>query len=182
VADQTDERTERLRDRLKWFLFVRVLIVSFFLGALALVYLGEPNHRYAVSVSILLAAIATTYALTIVSAILLLRLKRINRFAYLQLAFDILLTTGVIFVTGGADSPFGSLYSLVVINAAVLMSTPGAIGAAAGTAGLPISARRARPALRLAVRHHERDVLLDRAVGQLVGAPAAPYRAPVGGT
>jgi len=133
VADQTDERTERLRDRLKWFLFVRVLIVSFFLGALALVYLGEPNHRYAVSVSILLAAIATTYALTIVSAILLLRLKRINRFAYLQLAFDILLTTGVIFVTGGADSPFGSLYSLVVINAAVLMSTPGAIGAAAGS-------------------------------------------------
>jgi PAS domain S-box-containing protein len=133
VADQVDERTERLRDRLKWFLFVRVLIVSFFLGALALVYLGELNHRYAVSVSLLLAAIATTYALTIISAIFLLRLKQVNGFAYLQLLFDILLTTGVIFVTGGADSPFGSLYSLVVINAAVLMSTPGAIVAAAGS-------------------------------------------------
>jgi PAS domain S-box-containing protein len=133
VADHVDERTERLRDRLKWFLFVRVLIVSFFLGALAMVYLGEPDQRYAVSVSLLLLAIATTYALTIVSAIVLLRLKQLNRFAHLQLLFDILLTTGVIFVTGGSDSPFGSLYSLVVINAAVLMSTPAAIGAAAGS-------------------------------------------------
>ncbi|HVO24983.1 MAG TPA: sigma 54-interacting transcriptional regulator [Candidatus Margulisiibacteriota bacterium] len=133
MADLADERAERLRNRLKWFLFFRVLIVSVFLGALALVYLGEPNQRYAVSVSILLMAIATTYALTIVSAVLLLRLRQLNRFASVQLLFDILLTTGVIFVTGGADSPFGSLYSLVVINAAVLMSTPGAIGAAAGS-------------------------------------------------
>ena len=133
MTDQADERTEHLRDRLKWFLFFRVLIVSFFLGALALVYLGEPSHRYAVSASILLLAIATTYALTIVSAVFLLRLRQITTFAYLQLLFDILLTTGVIFVTGGSDSPFGFLYSLVVINAAVLMSTPGAIVAASGS-------------------------------------------------
>ena len=130
MADDVDERTARLRDRLKWFLFFRVLIVSCFLGALALVYLREPNQRYAVSVSILLFAIAATYALTIVSAFFLLRLKQISGFAYLQLVFDILLTTGVIFVTGGGDSPFGFLYSLVVINAAVLMSTAGAIVAA----------------------------------------------------
>jgi PAS domain S-box-containing protein len=133
VADQLDQRTERLRDRLKWFLFFRVLIVSFFLGALALVYLGEPSQRYAVSISLLLLAIAATYTLTIVSAFILLRLKRLNGFAYLQLAFDILLTTGIIFVTGGGDSPFGFLYSLVVIDAAVLMSTPGAIVAASGS-------------------------------------------------
>ena len=133
TAEHLDERTERFRDRLKWFLLVRVLVVSFFLGALALVYLGDPGQRYAVSVSILLLAIATTYALTIVSAVLLLRLKRLEGYAYLQLLFDILLTTGVIFVTGGGDSPFGFLYSLVVINAAVLMSTPGAIIAASGS-------------------------------------------------
>jgi two-component system response regulator PilR (NtrC family) len=133
VSGKPDERTERFRDRLKWFLFFRVLVVSFFLGALALVYLDDPSQRYAVSVSILLSAIAATYALTIVSAVFLLRLKLIKGFAYLQLLFDILLTTGVIFVTGGSDSPFGFLYSLVVINAAVLMSTPGAIIAASGS-------------------------------------------------
>ena len=133
TAEHLDERRERFRGRLKWFLLVRILLVSFFLGALALVYLGDPNQRYAVSVSILLLAIATTYALTIVSAVLLLRLKQLEGYAYVQLLFDILLTTGVIFVTGGSDSPFGFLYSLVVINAAVLMSTPGAIVAASGS-------------------------------------------------
>ena len=51
-------------------------------------------------------------------------------FAYLQILFDVVLTTWVIFVTGGADSPFGFLYSLGVVNAAMLLSTPGAVVAA----------------------------------------------------
>jgi two-component system response regulator PilR (NtrC family) len=130
VGGHDQDQTERLRGRLKWFLFFRVLAASFFLGALALVYLGSGQQRYAVSVSLLLLAIAVTYALTIVSAVFLLRLKRLTAFAYLQLGFDIILTTGVIFVTGGGDSPFGFLYSLVVINAAILLYTTGAIVAA----------------------------------------------------
>lgn len=131
MGDHVHDQPERLRDRLKWFLFFRVLVASFFLGTLALVYLGSGQQRYAVSVSLLLLAIAATYALTIVSAVFLLRLKQLTAFAYLQVSFDIILTTGVIFVTGGGDSPFGFLYSLVVINAAVLLSTAGAIAAAA---------------------------------------------------
>jgi two-component system response regulator PilR (NtrC family) len=50
-----------------------------------------------------------------------------------QLGFDIALTTGVVYVTGSGDSPFGFLYSLVVIHAAVLLATPGAIAVAAGS-------------------------------------------------
>jgi two-component system response regulator PilR (NtrC family) len=134
TTSQLALRAERLRGRLKWFLFVRVILVSVFLGALALLYLGSPNQQYAVSVSLLLLAIAVTYALTIISAVLLLRVQNLQGFAYLQLCCDIILTTGVIFVTGGGDSPFGFLYSLVVINAAVVLSTPGATTAAAGSA------------------------------------------------
>jgi len=128
-----DERTERLRDRLKWFLFSRVLLASFFLGALALLYLGSGEERYTFSVQLLLLAIAATYALTIISAVILLRLERLLVFTYLQMAFDVALTTGVLFVTGGADSPFGFLYSLVVINSAILLSAPGAVTAAASS-------------------------------------------------
>lgn len=125
--------TERLRDRLKWFLFCRVVVASFFLGALALLYLSSPEDRYAVSVNLLLLGIVATYALSIVSAVFLLSTTRLVAFAAAQIAFDVILTTGVIYVTGGADSPFGFLYSVVVINAAVLLSTPGAIAAAAGS-------------------------------------------------
>ncbi|MFQ5668093.1 MAG: sigma-54 interaction domain-containing protein [Candidatus Binatia bacterium] len=133
MTNHVDAEAERLRSRLKWFLFFRVTVASFFLGALAFVYLGSAQHRYAVSLSILVFTIAVTYAVTIVSAVLLMRVNRLRLFAGVQLSFDIILTTGVIFITGGGDSPFGFLYSLVVINAAVLLSTRGAIAAAAGS-------------------------------------------------
>ena len=131
MVDSVDSQSERLRGRLKWFLFFRVVAASCFLGALALLYLRSGETRYAVSVSLLLYAIIVTYALTIASAVFLLRLSRLTVFTYLQLVFDVVLTTGIVLVTGGADSPFGFLYSLVVINAAILLSTPGAITVAA---------------------------------------------------
>lgn len=121
---------EQLRGRLERFLFFRVVLASLFLGALALALLLSGGQQYAVSIAVLQLSIAATYALTILSAVLVLRLKRLLVFAYLQVAFDVALTTGVIFVTGGSDSPFGFLYSLVVINASMLLSTPGAIVAA----------------------------------------------------
>src|SRR5512139_631063 len=123
-------QNEHLCSRLKWYLFIRVILVSFFLGAVAVVYLRSDGVRYAVSINLLQLGIAITYALTIVSAVFLQHVKRLFGFAYAQVIFDILLTTTVIFITGGADSPFGFLYSLVVINAAMLLSWPGAIAAA----------------------------------------------------
>jgi two-component system response regulator PilR (NtrC family) len=133
VIDAPGNDTEGLRGRLKLLLFFRVLIVSFFLGALALLYLGTGEQRYSVSVSWLLFSIIFTYALTILSAVFLLRLKHLRIFTCLQVGLDVCLTTGVILMTGGSDSPFGFLYGLVVINAAALLSTPGAILAAASS-------------------------------------------------
>ena len=94
MPDHTLDQQERLRTRLKWFLFCRVIVVSFFLGALALIYLESAAQSYAVSVELVLFAITATYAFTIVSAVLLQRLQRLSAFAYLQLLFDVGLTTG----------------------------------------------------------------------------------------
>lgn len=122
---------ERLRDRLKAALFLRVLLVSAFLGSLALSYFRNEGEGYAVSTVLLLWGIALAYAVTLVSAVILLRVQHLTAFAYGQLLFDILLTTGVVYVTGGAESPFGFLYSLVVIAAAFLVSPVGAVVVAA---------------------------------------------------
>lgn len=124
---------EQLRQRLKWFLFCRVLVISFFLGALALLYISSPQEHYIVSIDTLLLAVAAVYAQTIVSAVFLLRVQRLIGFAGLQLGFDVLVTTAVILLTGGIDSPFGFLYTLTIINAAALLSTPGAYVVAAGS-------------------------------------------------
>lgn len=121
---------ERLRDRLKATLLLRVCLVSVFLGALALAYFRSETDGYTVPVVLLLWAIALSYAVTLVSAVVLLRVHHLSAFAYGQLLFDLLLTTGVIYVTGGLISPFGFLYSLVVIAAAFLLSMPGAIAIA----------------------------------------------------
>ena len=68
----SDERLrERLRGRLKGALLIRILLISCFLGALALMYFYSGADRYTVPVVLLLWAIAATYAITQVSADLL---------------------------------------------------------------------------------------------------------------
>ncbi|MCX8072092.1 MAG: sigma 54-interacting transcriptional regulator [Candidatus Binatia bacterium] len=122
---------ERLRNRLKAALFLRVLLVSGFLGALALSFFRNQSEGYAVSTVLLLWGIALAYAVTLISAVVLLRVRQLGAFAYGQLLFDVLLVTGVVYVTGSTESPFGFLYSLVVIAAAFLVSSAGAVAMAA---------------------------------------------------
>ena len=133
TATPGPDPTERLRERLKFFLFSRVLLASAFLGTLAAVYLGSGDHRYAASIQLLLLAIVVTYGFTIASAVLLLRFQQLVVFTYVQLGFDVLLTSGVVLVSGGSDSPFVFLYSLVIINAAALLSTSCAMATAVGS-------------------------------------------------
>ena len=130
------DTTELLRERLKWFLFSRVLLASTFLGTLAVVYFRSGDQRHVASIPPLLLAIALTYGFTIASAVMLLRLKQLVPFTIVQLAFDVVLTSGVVLVTGGGDSPFVFFYSLVIINAAALLSTSCALATALGSSAV----------------------------------------------
>jgi transcriptional regulator with PAS, ATPase and Fis domain len=118
--------SEGLRQRLKWFLFGRVIVISCFLGVVAVSYLQTGEERYLVSVNQLLLTIAVTYAFSIVSALLLLRTRRLDLFARVQVAYDVCLVSGVIYLTGGVVSPFGFLYSLPIVNSAALLYAGGA--------------------------------------------------------
>ena len=119
-----------LRARLKWFLLGRVAVVSGFLAMVAVAYLSTARERFDVPVDELLRIVAATYAFSALSALLLPHLRRPGAFAYVQIAFDIVLVSGVILLTGGVDSPFAFLYSLPIINAAVLLFEGGALFAA----------------------------------------------------
>jgi two-component system response regulator PilR (NtrC family) len=122
-----ERASEDLRARLTWFLFGRVLIISCFLGTVALFYLRQGEESYAVPVNRLLLIIAGTYGFSMVSAILLRRVKRLAGFSHAQIAFDVLLITGVIYLTGGLTSPFTFLYALPIINGAGLLLAHGAV-------------------------------------------------------
>ena len=119
--------SEELRLRLKWFLLGRVAVISCFLGMVAFSYLRSGEERYVISVNRLLFAIVLTYAFSMVSALLLPRLRRLDLFTHVQVAFDVLLISGVVFLTGGIGSPFAFLYSLPIVNSAVLLFSGGAL-------------------------------------------------------
>ena len=123
-----------LRSRLKWFLVGRVAVISCFLAIVAASYLPSARERYDVPIQQLMLAVALTYAFSAVSALLLPHTRRLHAFTYVQIGFDVLLLTGVIYLTGGVDSPFPFLYSLPIINAAVLLFGEGALFAALSSA------------------------------------------------
>lgn len=120
----SDERKD-LAEKIKWLLFLRVVTLSFFLGAAGLFHFfkqeGDPHFFYA-----LLTPLVIAYAISIASVLLLPRMRNLRIVAHLQVDFDVLLITGIICITGDIASPFSFLYNLAVMNGAILLFYRGA--------------------------------------------------------
>jgi two-component system, NtrC family, response regulator PilR len=114
-----------LTRRLKWLLFLRVVILTFFLGATGLVYFakGETDAGFFRSLQIPLIA---AYVISISSALVLPWIRNLVAFAHAQVGFDVLLVAAVVLLTGGIESPFPFLFNLAVINSAILLFYQGA--------------------------------------------------------
>jgi PAS domain S-box-containing protein len=114
-----------LIEKIRWLLFLRVVILSVFLGATALFNFfnegGSLHSFYTLSIPLILA-----YLISIGSALLLSRLADLRFFAHLQVDFDVVLITGIIWITGDIVSPFTFLYNLAVMNGAILLFYRGA--------------------------------------------------------
>jgi PAS domain S-box-containing protein len=119
------EERKDLTQKIRWLLVLRVIILSFFVGAAALFHFfkaeGNPQFFYTLSVPLIVA-----FAISIGSVLILPRLGNLRLFAYLQLDFDVLLISGIIWITGDAASPFAFLYNLAVMNGAILLFYRGA--------------------------------------------------------
>ena len=118
-----DEKRELTR-KIKWLLFLRVVILSFFLGAIALFHFfkGGDTGLFRSLQAPLIAA----YIISISSALILPWIKNLVFFAHAQIDFDLLLITGIVLLTGGIESPFPFLYNLAIINSAILLFYRGA--------------------------------------------------------
>jgi len=121
LSDENKELTEKIR----WLLLLRVVILSFFLGATALFHFfgteGDLAYLLGLSVPLILA-----YFISIVSAAVLPKIRALRPFALTQVCFDVILITGIIWITGDIASPFSFLYNLAVINGAILLFYRGA--------------------------------------------------------
>jgi two-component system, NtrC family, response regulator PilR len=124
------EEHRGLAQKIRWLLLLRVVIVSFFLGATALFHFvrTEGNLGYLVDLSI---PLILAYVISLGSVALLPYTRGLRLFAHAQVGFDVVLITGIIWITGDMTSPFSVLYNLAVMNGAILLFYRGAFFAAA---------------------------------------------------
>jgi len=125
-----------LRVRLTWLSVFRTIATSLLLAVFALRLLASSQTRdLSREDSLVFLGIGLVYVLTLVYG-LWLRKGRVGRTAaVVQVAGDILIASGLVSVTGGADSPVSFTYSLAVIAASILLSQRGAFVTAAACSG-----------------------------------------------
>ncbi len=121
---------EDLYSKLKWLMFMRVALVTFLFGVTILVSLRSPRNEVISSFTSLYFLIGYAYLLTGLSAFFFQHIRRPVRFAYLQIAGDIILITGLLHITGGIESPFVFLYFLSIISGSLLCYQKGGVTAA----------------------------------------------------
>ena len=124
---QACRRSRRLamldKKQLFWFIFFRVVVVSFFLVSTIILNINEPDSSQVSLFRGLSRLIIATYAFSIVS-LLVLKFSANPSLAltYAQIIWDLLLVTFLLIFTGGINSPYSFLYFLSIINASVFLT------------------------------------------------------------
>ena len=112
---------DELSSRLQRLMFLRVVVISFLLGASVFIQVRQTRTYFGDLQTTHYALIVSIYFLTFVYVLLLKNLKDLTKLAYGQLLLDTLLVTAIIYTTGGIESIFSFLYMLVIINGSILL-------------------------------------------------------------
>lgn len=124
---------EALRVRLLWLTLFRTVLAASLLFVLvfqsSLRTRAEPPGA---TEYVAFALLAMVFVVTLVTG-LMLRASEVRRSAgWTHVLFDVALSTIVVLVTGGAESPFAFLFLLAIIGAAILLGRSGAMSAVIG--------------------------------------------------
>jgi two-component system, NtrC family, sensor histidine kinase PilS len=119
VADQYV--SELATQRIKLFIGTRLGVATLLLGGTLLLTLGSRGGTDSFTPRYLMLLIAAMYASSIVFSLWLLRQKQRSYAAMALVAFDLLLTSNLVYITGGAGSAFTFLYGVAVLMAAMVI-------------------------------------------------------------
>jgi len=115
-------QTDPLRRHLIWFLSSRVLVITLLLGGTILYQLRSLERELHSFFSPLYLLIILSYSHAALSAGLLPRISRLQLFTQVQIAWDLLFASALIYLTGGIESPFAFLFILIILSAGVFCS------------------------------------------------------------
>jgi two-component system sensor histidine kinase PilS (NtrC family) len=116
-----------LSNRLQKLMFLRVFLVSILLGASILIQVKQTKTYFGDIQTFHYFLIATIYFSTFIYIVLLRYKKLLVKLAYIQLLLDTVLTTTIIYATGGKESIFSFLYFLSIISASILLYRKGGL-------------------------------------------------------
>jgi two-component system sensor histidine kinase PilS (NtrC family) len=116
--------------RLKWTLFLRVVVVTFLLGATVIVHLSKSPSLLVRPLIALYLLAGISYFIILVSLLIIRWVRRLLPFVYAQILWEVIFATSLIYITGGIESIFSFLYLLAVITASILEFRRGAFFAA----------------------------------------------------
>ncbi len=108
-----------LRRRQHYLLGGRLLVATLLLGG-SIVVRGE-DHSGGFTQNALMGLIAATFAMSLLAAVLLPRVRRPELLAGVQLGWDLVLVTGITYLLGGAASGFSFLSGVVILAAALVV-------------------------------------------------------------
>jgi len=117
-----DERGSLSHPRqLGWFLAGRVLAISLFLGGTIFhQWKGGPDQNLLL-VNLLALLIGFSYVQSIASALLLPRVRNVRFFVQVQVVWDLVFVFFIIYLTGGIESIFSSLFILIILAASIFL-------------------------------------------------------------
>ena len=113
--------------RLKWLMFCRVLFSTLLLGSTIILQLGTIRSPLDRPLIMLYSLIAGIFVLSFCYTILFYRMKKMHRFASIQIGLDTVIVSCIIFVTGCFSSIFSFLYLVVIIYSSMLLLKKGSM-------------------------------------------------------
>jgi two-component system sensor histidine kinase PilS (NtrC family) len=115
----------------RWIVFSRIAVVSYFLGVTIFIQfraLRQLPEEYLWTSYFLISAI---YIFSVICLVLPKTTRYFRMNIAIQSVFDVIFVTGIVLVTGGIDSVYSVLYSLVIIYSTLLMGRKGGLSIAA---------------------------------------------------
>jgi two-component system, NtrC family, sensor histidine kinase PilS len=116
-----------LRLKLVWLTVFRTVATTLLLSATVVRLLSQPLTELTREDTFFFGLIAIVYLSTLIYGLILRRHRVGPGAAYAQVLGDVLLASGLVYLTGGSESPFIFAYSLGVIAAAILLYQRGAL-------------------------------------------------------
>ncbi len=119
---------------LVWLMVLRLTIVTAFMG---FTFLAEGIRELKSPTDPIYFLMAITYLLTLMYSLAWrFTVSFRKQLAYVQILFDLLTITGIVYYTGGSNSDFSSLYFISIIAASIILFRRGGVVAATLASGL----------------------------------------------